>query len=169
MATPSTGRFGGYGHDRLDRDRCSPRAGRRARVRIAEHGLVRVGARGQSERRPGREVEVDARRRAGEPTQRARNARGERVGHVADAQPRRRRVAGVARGLLCDFGVPQHVPRLLEQAGARDGELNAALTAVEELDPELLLESAHLLAYCRLRDLKALRCPAEVQFLGDGD
>ena len=55
------------------------------------------------------------------------------------------------------------------RGGARDGELNAALTAVEELDPELLLESAHLLAYCRLRDLKALRCPAEVQFLGDGD
>jgi hypothetical protein len=36
--------------------------------------------------------------------------------------------------------VPQHVPRLLEQGGARDGELDAALTAVEELDPELLLE-----------------------------
>ena len=70
---------------------------------------------------------------------------------------------------LCHFGVPQHVPRLLEQGGARDGELDAALAAVEELDPELLLESAHLLAYCRLRDVKALRCPAEVQFLGDGD
>jgi hypothetical protein len=65
--------------------------------------------------------------------------------------------------------VPQHVPPLLEQGGARDGELDAALAAVEELDPELLLEFAHLLAYCRLRDVKALRCPAEVQFLGDGD
>ena len=58
---------------------------------------------------------------------------------------------------------PQHVPRLLEQGGARDGELDAALAALEALDPELLLESAHLLAYCRLRDVKALRCPAEVQ------
>ena len=44
-----------------------------------------------------------------------------------------------------DFGVTQHVPRLLEQGDARDGELNAALVAVEELDPELLLEFAHLL------------------------
>ena len=52
---------------------------------------------------------------------------------------------------------------------ARDGELNAALVAVEELDPELLHEFAHLLAYCGLRDGKTLRCPAEVQFLGDGD
>jgi hypothetical protein len=55
-------------------------------------------------------------------------------------------VASIARGLLRDFGVPQHVPRLLEQGDARDGELNAALVAVEALDPELLLEFAHLLA-----------------------
>jgi hypothetical protein len=46
---------------------------------------------------------------------------------------------------------------------------DAALAVVEELDPEVLLEFAHLLAYCRLRDVRALRCPAEVQFLGDGD
>jgi hypothetical protein len=73
------------------------------------------------------------------------------------------------RAACCATSVPQHVPPLLEQGGARDGELDAALAAVEELDPELLLEFAHLLAYCRLRDVKALRCPAEVQFLGDGD
>jgi hypothetical protein len=46
---------------------------------------------------------------------------------------------------------------------------DAALAAVEELDPEVLLEFGHLLAYCRLRDVKALRRPAEVQFLSDGD
>ena len=92
-----------------------------------------------------REVDVDAQRGAGEPAQRGRNARGERVGQVADAQPHRYQVASVARGLLRDFGVPQHVPRLLEQGDARDGELNAALVAVEELDPELLLEFARLL------------------------
>ena len=62
------------------------------------------------------------------------------------------RSPALRRGLLCHVGVPQHVPRLLEQGGARDGELDAALAAVEELDPELLLEFAHLLAYCRLRD-----------------
>ena len=61
------------------------------------------------------------------------------------------------RAACCATWVPQHVPRLLEQGGARDGELDAARDAVEELDPELLLESAHLLAYCRLRDVKALR------------
>ena len=60
------------------------------------------------------------------------------------------------RAACCATWVPQHVPRLLEQGGGRDGELDAARAAVEELDPELLLESA-------------LRCPAEVQFLGDGD
>ena len=52
------------------------------------------------------------------------------------------------RAACCATWVPQHVPRLLEQGGARDGELDAARAAVEELDPELLLESAHLLAYC---------------------
>jgi hypothetical protein len=84
-------------------------------------------------------------------------------------QPRRRQVAGIARGLLCQFGVPQYVLRLLEQGGARDGEPDAALAAVDELDPELLFEFAHLLAYCRLCDVKALRSPAKVQFRGDGD
>jgi hypothetical protein len=69
------------------------------------------------------------------------------------------------RAACCATSVPRHVPRLLEQGCARDGEL----AAVEALDPEFLLKSAHLLAYCRLRDVKALRCPAEVQFLGDGD
>jgi hypothetical protein len=44
-------------------------------------------------------------------------------------------VASIARGLLRDFGVPQHMPRLLEQGDARDGELNAALVAVAELEP----------------------------------
>ena len=46
---------------------------------------------------------------------------------------------------------------------------DAALGAVEELDAELLLELADLLAYCRLRDVQALRRAAEVQLLGDGD
>ena len=77
----------------------------------------------ESERGPSREVDVDARRGAGEPAQRARHARGERVGQLADAQPHRCQVASVARDLLRDFGVPQHVPRLLEQGDARDGEL----------------------------------------------
>jgi hypothetical protein len=72
------------------------------------------------------------------------------------------------RAACCATSVPQHVPRLLQQGGARDGELDAALAAVGELDHELVLEFAHLLAYCSC-DVKALRCPAEAQFLGDGD
>jgi hypothetical protein len=40
---------------------------------------------------------------------------------------------------------------------------------VEELDAELPLELADLLAERRLRDLEALRRAAEVQLLGDGD
>ena len=73
------------------------------------------------------------------------------------------------RAACCATWVPQHVPRLLEQGGARDGELDAARAAVEELDPELLLESAHLLAYGGLRDVQPIGGAAEVQFLGDGD
>jgi len=58
-------------------------------------------------------------------------------------------------------------PRLLEERAAGDGERDAALRAVEELDAQLLLELAHLLADGRLRDVKPVGCTAEVQLLGD--
>jgi hypothetical protein len=65
--------------------------------------------------------------------------------------------------------VGQHAPRRLEQGDARVREGDAALAAVEEPDPELLLELADLLAHRRLDDVQTLRGLAEVKLLRDRD
>jgi hypothetical protein len=108
---------------------------------------------------------VDAGRRDREVAQGARDARGERVGQVADAQAHGRLVAGGARRVLGHLRVAQDMPRLLEQGGAGGRERDAALGTVEEPDPELLLELAYLFADGRLRDVQAFRRLAEMQLL----
>jgi hypothetical protein len=77
-----------------------------------------------------------------------------------------RRIAG---GHLCDLGLAEHAPRLLEHGVAGVCQRDAPLGAVEEPHAELLLELPNLLAHGRLRDVQALRGPAEVQLLGDRD
>ena len=63
----------------------------------------------------------------------------------------------------------QHAPRRLEQGDARVREGDAALAAVEEPDPELLLELADLLAHRRLGEVQKFRRLAEVKLLNDRD
>jgi hypothetical protein len=123
----------------------------------------------ESQRGSGREVNLDAGGGHGEVAQRARHASRKRIGQAADAQARGGLGAGAARRLLCDLGVAQHAPRLLEEGAAGTREGDAALAAIEELDPELLLELADLLAHRRLGDVQTLRCLAKVQLLRDGD
>jgi hypothetical protein len=48
------------------------------------------------------------------------------------------------------------------------GQPDPAARTVEELDAQLLLQSPHLLAQRGLGDVLALRGPAEMQLLGDG-
>ena len=56
-----------------------------------------------------------------------------------------------------------------EQQPAGGGELDLAAVAVEQLGAEVALQQADLLRQRRLRDVEALRRPAEVQLLGDHD
>ena len=57
---------------------------------------------------------------------------------------------------------------LPEQHKAGVGQGHSSVGAVEQLETELLLETADGLAHCRLGDVEASCCPPEVQFLGDG-
>jgi len=123
----------------------------------------------QSQRWPRREIDLDQWCRHGEVAQGARHGRGQRIGQIADAQPRGGAVAGIARRLLRHLRVAQHVARLCEERGSGRRERDAALAPVEEGDAELLLELADLLAYRRLSDVQTLRSLAEVQLLRDGD
>ena len=94
---------------------------------------------------------------------------GQRGGHVADAQPRRSGVVGVARRVAGHLRLLEHAAGLRQQRPSRIGEQDAALRAVEQLHAELGLELADLLADGGLRDVQALRRAPEVQLLGDSD
>ena len=72
---------------------------------------------------------------------------GDRVEQVVDAQPSRRQVAGVARDLLSTSAC-RSTRRASSSSAAPATVSDAALAVVEELDPEVLLEFARLLAYC---------------------
>ena len=143
----------------------------RRRREARDDGIEPPGAElfDQAVGRAGLQRDLDGRRGAGEMAQRARHARGQRVREVADAQAHRHAIASVAGRLLRHFGVAQDVARLLEQRDAGGGERDAALGAVEQLDSELLLELAYLLAHRGLGHVEALGGAAEVQFLGHGD
>ena len=69
---------------------------------------------------------------------------------------------------LGHLGLVQHSPGLLEHRGARIGQRNAPLRAVEEPDSELLLELADLLADGWLCHVQPLGGPAKMEFLSDG-
>jgi hypothetical protein len=58
---------------------------------------------------------------------------------------------------------------LREQGASGVRQRNLALRAVEQPNPELLLELANLLGDRGLSDVQPLRGPAEMQFLGDCD
>ena len=60
-----------------------------------------------------------------------------------------------------------HAPSERQQLPAVRGELDLARAAIEELDVELLLEPADLLAERRRRDAQSLRGATEVQLLGE--
>ena len=115
------------------------------------------------------ERDLDARPRRREVLEGAWDARGQGVRHVADPQPRPRRLVRVAGGELGDLGLVEHAAGLHEQGGAGHGERHAAVGPVEQADSELGLELADLLAHGRLRDVQTLGGAAEVQLLGDRD
>ena len=87
---------------------------------------------------------------------------------MADAQPRGGAVTRVPRRRLRDLGLSQHAAGLLQHRGARVGQRDAALGAIEEPHAELLLQLADLLAHGGLRDMQALGGATEVQFLRNG-
>ena len=115
------------------------------------------------------EHDLDVRRLGGELLERARDAGGKRVRHVADAELRTRRGVRVARRALRDLGLVQDPTGLDEQRGAGRGEGDAAVGAVEQPHAQLCLELADLLADGGLRHVQALGGAAEVQLLRDRD
>ena len=115
------------------------------------------------------ERHLDVRRLGGERLEGARDAGGEHVRHVADAELRAGRGVGFTRGALCDLGLVQDPAGLDEEGGAGHGEGDAAVGAVEQADAQLRLELADLLADGGLRHVEALGGAAEVQLLRDRD
>ena len=63
----------------------------------------------------------------------------------------------------------QRPPRLRQQHLTGGGELDAALGAAEQRDPQLLLQLPDLQAEGRLRDPEPCRGAGEVELIGDGD
>ena len=59
--------------------------------------------------------------------------------------------------------------RLLEEQSSRDRKLNMSFGAIEQLDPDFLLELCDLLADGRLGHVQAPRRAPEVQLLGNGN
>ena len=66
-------------------------------------------------------------------------------------------------------GPREQLAGLLEQRRAGRSQRDTAPVAFEELDAQLGLERAHLLAHARLREMQSLGRAAEVQLLGHGD
>ena len=103
------------------------------------------------------------RRGDGRGRQRAR-ARGD------DADPQQRRLLIALQGSPPGeqlVVVVLHAPCERQQLAAVPGELDLARAPIEELDVELLLEAADLLAQRRRGDAQPLRRAAEVQLLGE--
>ena len=94
---------------------------------------------------------------------------GQGVGQVPDPQPHRGAVAGVASRCRATSAWCSTRRASSSSARAGVGERDAPLRAVEQPDPELLLELADLLADGGLRHVQALGGPAEMEFLSDGD
>jgi hypothetical protein len=63
----------------------------------------------------------------------------------------------------------EDVTRVLVKGFTRRCESDAALRSREQVKPELPFERADLLAQCRLDDMEALGCAAEVHLLRDSD
>jgi hypothetical protein len=58
---------------------------------------------------------------------------------------------------------------LVKENGAGRGEVNVTAVALEQRDPELVLEPSDLLAKGGLRDVESLGRAAEMQLLSDGN
>jgi hypothetical protein len=87
----------------------------------------------------------------------------------AHAQPTALAGAGSARNRRRAVGTPQQISGLDEQRAARRRERRAAAVALEQLDAELGLERADLLADARLGEMKPVGGAAEVKLLSDHD
>ena len=99
--------------------------------------------------------------RAGDaPRQRAGQAEAQAASLASAGRPRH--VSGLVRAR-------QQLARLGEKRLTGGGERGAPAVALKELDPQLRLERADLLADARLRQVEALGRTAEVELLGDGD
>ena len=62
--------------------------------------------------------------------------------------------------------VRQDLPRLDQEHRPGSSQRDVVRAAVDEADAQLTFEPLHLLAQRRLDDVLPLRCPAEVQLLG---
>ncbi len=78
-------------------------------------------------------------------------------------------VLAVLREVMDDTGLVQHALGLLDNTLADLGDLDAVLAALEQGDPQLILEFSHGHTECRLADVAALRRVAEVLFARQGD
>ncbi len=84
----------------------------------------------------------------------------------AEAQPAAERPAPQAAQVDQLVADPQQLARPLDHARAQRRDHNAAVGALEDLDPEQLLDLAHLDAQRRLADVAARRSAAEVALFG---
>src|SRR6185312_2860820 len=100
---------------------------------------------------------------------RAEDGGRQRRRRVADAEAGVGVAVGVASGLPGPLREQEHAPGLLEHRGSGIGQGDLARGPVQQVDAELLLELANLLADRGLGDVEALGGTAEMQLLGDGD
>jgi len=77
--------------------------------------------------------------------------------------------AGALRRADGALGLREHLADLVGERLARGRDLDAPLRAMEEREPQLLLELANLLAERRLRDAEPAGGASEVQLLRHGE
>ena len=63
----------------------------------------------------------------------------------------------------------EHASRLLEKDRTGRRQCDAAAIALEQPEPQFLLQGADLTAQCRLDDVQAHRGASEMELFGDGD
>ncbi len=89
--------------------------------------------------------------------------------HVADDQLSSFSTPRTARDISGPVRLSQGQPRLDEKGAPHVRELDSAVGPMKEADAEILLQAPDLLTERRLRDVKSLGGPPEVELFRDSD
>src|SRR5690606_4540740 len=115
------------------------------------------------------QLQLDARIAAAVPAQQPGQHPLARRADEADGEPAHLPAPGLPRHPLRPLRVPQDEAGLGEERRARGGEVHLPRRALEQPDPELVLQRAQLPAQPRLVDAEPGRGPGEVQLLREDD